>query len=668
MRGGSQKSAKSKNEKTSEVFMASPIEKLTALGQSLWYDNIERRLLKNGEIAGLISTGDIRGMTSNPSIFNNAISKSKDYDEGLIPMAWAGYGPVQIYEQLAVEDIRAAADLFQPLYEKTQRGDGYVSLEVSPTLANDTEGTLKDARRLWKWVDRPNLMIKIPATRAGLPAVRKAISDGINVNVTLIFSIDRYIEVIEAYLSGLEDRLKNAQALDHVASVASFFVSRLDTKVDKLLENIGSQNPEAEKWMGKLAIANTKLAYHAFREAFETERFSRLKDNGARYQRPLWASTSTKNPMYPDTLYVDTLIGPHTVNTAPPATFLAFRDHGQANLTVVEDLDGARKTFEMIESLGVSITQVTKELEEEGVQAFVDAFRILLKAVDERRQVALRSLGDLALPVVKRVERLAADNFPARIYQKDASLWTTNAGGQAEIKERLAWLDAPLRAIDLACEAAQLTDQLIKEGYTHALILGMGGSSLAPEVMSLVFGKQKKGLDLTILDSTDPAQVHDAAARSAVKNTVYVVSSKSGSTAEVSAFFDFFWQRAQDELGDKVGEHFIAITDPGTTLEAVAREHRFRKIFHGEAEVGGRYSALTAFGLVPAALMGLDAARLAAHGRRMIEQCRQTVPVGRNPALVLGAIIGEAAERGMDKLTIVADSDLVPFGAWLEQL
>lgn len=648
--------------------MASIIDKLTALGQSLWYDNIERRLFENGEIAGLISAGDIRGMTSNPSIFNNAIAKSKDYDEGLIPMAWAGYTAVQIYEQLAVEDIRTAADLFAPLYEQSHGGDGYVSLEVSPTLAHDTENTLTDARRLWKWVARPNLMIKIPATREGLPAIRKAISEGINVNVTLIFSIDRYREVMEAFLSGLEDRMKSGQPLGHIASVASFFVSRFDTKVDKMLEGMAGQKPEAKKWMGKLAVANAKLAYQAFREVFETERFAKLKEKGARYQRPLWASTSTKNPAYADTIYVDNLVGQHTVNTAPPATFYAFREHGKAELSVEKDVDEAKKTFEVIESLGISTARVAEELEDEGVRAFADAFQALLKAVDERRLAALAPLTGLAEPVAKRVQNLSAMSFPERIYAKDASLWTADAKGQAEAERRLGWLDAPLRAGELACEAALLKDQLIKEGYTHVLILGMGGSSLAPEVMSLVCGEQQNGLKLSILDSTDPQQVREAEKRAPVKNTLFVVSSKSGSTAEINAFFDYFWACAQGEVGDEAGEHFVAITDPDTSLEELAGKHRFHKVFHGEPEVGGRYSALTAFGLVPAALMGLEAARLAAHGKKMMTQCTKDVPAGRNPALVLGAILGEAFLHGKDKLTIIVEPKLASFGAWLEQL
>ncbi len=650
--------------------MTSPIPKLTELGQSLWYDNIERRLLVNGEIAAMIARGDIRGMTSNPAIFNNAIAKSKDYDSGLIPMAWAGYTPVQIYEQLAIEDIRAAADLFAPLYQATNKADGYVSLEVSPTLAYDTEGTLADAKRLWETVNRPNLMIKIPATRQGLPAIQKAIAAGINVNVTLIFSVVRYNEVMEAFIAGLEERAAAQQPLDHIASVASFFVSRIDARVDKQLDGLSSQHPQAASLKGKLAIANAKLAYQAFRQIFESARFEKLKAKGARLQRPLWASTSTKNPAYPDTIYVDTLIGAHTVNTAPPQTVLAFKDHGTARLTLEEGLEDARQTITAIEALGISVDVVTRELEEEGVKAFIEAFNALLKAVDNRRQAAARQLGELAVPVSSRVQRMAAENLSARIHAEDASVWTNDPQAQAEIRSRLGWLTAPApeKSQPILESAGALTTQLLKEGYTHALVLGMGGSSLAPEVMSFVLDAPAEGLSLSILDSTDPAQVRAAAQRSPVEKTLYIVSSKSGSTAEINAFFDYFWARARRTAGDKAGQHFIAITDPDTSLEKLARQRAFRSVFYGDPAVGGRYSAFTAFGLVPAVLMGADAQRLLQRARQMMAQCGAHVPPGGNPALLLGAVLGEAALAGHDKLTLIADTRFASFGSWLEQL
>jgi transaldolase len=364
------------------------VEALHAMGQSVWYDNIQRRLLHNGDMAGMIKRGEVRGVTSNPTIFQNAITKSQDYDAGLEPLVRAGWNAEQIFWQLAVEDIQAAADLFRPLYEQSGGGDGYVSLEVNPYLAHDAERTLAEAKQLWQRVDRPNLMVKIPATQAGLPAVTAAIAAGINVNVTLIFSRERYAGVMDAYLRGLEQRVAQRLPLGSVASVASFFVSRVDTKVDARLLDLGVQAGQATKWLGKTAIANTRLAYADYKEVFAAERFQALKAKGARVQRPLWASTSTKNPAYRDVLYVEELIGPDTVNTVPPQTLKAFLEHGQVRPSLEEDLEGARQTLDELETLGISLDDVTDELEQEGVKAFADAFTALLGAVDARRQAA----------------------------------------------------------------------------------------------------------------------------------------------------------------------------------------------------------------------------------------------------------------------------------------
>src|SRR5271157_4608950 len=332
--------------------MSTSIEKLTSLGQSLWLDNIQRRQLENGELKTMIERGDIRGMTSNPTIFNHAISKSQDYDSALVPLAWAGWDAEKIFWELAIEDIRAACDLFSPLYEETNGGDGYVSIEVSPTIAHDTEATAAQAQQLWARVARPNLMVKIPATKEGIPAIRRAIAVGVNVNVTLIFSLKRYAEVMEAYLSGLEDHLAAGHSIDHIASVASFFVSRLDTKIDPKL-------PDGLPLHGQAAIANAKLAYYEFMKTFTGRRWENLKVKGARVQRPLWASTSTKNPAYPDTMYVDELIGPDTVDTVPPQTLDAFRDHGKAAPTLEAGLDEAHHIFDELKAVGIDMKAVT---------------------------------------------------------------------------------------------------------------------------------------------------------------------------------------------------------------------------------------------------------------------------------------------------------------------
>ena len=375
------------------------IAELHSLGQSIWYDNIERKLLENGELAGLIKRGDIRGVTSNPSIFNKAIGKTNDYNDVLKSLARDGMSAEEIFYELAVEDIRSAADLFRDLYDQTGGADGFVSLEVSPTLAHDAEKTALEVKRLWDWVNRPNLMVKIPATIEGLSAIRKSIAAGINVNVTLIFSLVRYAAVIDAFMSGLEDRLAAGQPVDSIASVASFFVSRVDTKVDKQLEEIvkngGADASKANRLLGKAAIANARLAYELFLETVNSDRFKKIEREGGQKQRPLWASTSTKNPAYRDVVYVEELIGPHTVNTMPPQTLDAFRDHGESAVTITRDTKLAHQEIADIEALGIAMSTVTKELEDEGVKAFADAFEDLLKTIEERRKSALIEMKSL---------------------------------------------------------------------------------------------------------------------------------------------------------------------------------------------------------------------------------------------------------------------------------
>ncbi len=371
---------------------------LHAAGQSVWYDNIQRSLLRNGELAGMIPRGEIRGVTSNPTIFMHAITKSQDYDAGLVPLAQAGQSAEEIFWDLAIEDIQGAADLFRPLYDESERGDGFVSLEVSPYLAQDAEGTLAAARTIWQRVGRPNLMVKIPATMAGLPAVTAAIAAGINVNVTLIFAGKRYAAVMDAYLKGLEQRVAAGLPVTSVASVASFFVSRVDTKVDGYLAGMidrgGVQAEKAASLRGKAAIANARLAYADFKSLVASDRWQRLEAKGARVQRPLWASTGTKNPAYSDVMYVEELVGPDTVNTVPPQTLAAFLDHGQVRpRSLEEDLSGARQALAGLEDLGISLSAVTGELEHEGVESFAEAFTALLNAVEARRRAAAPALA-----------------------------------------------------------------------------------------------------------------------------------------------------------------------------------------------------------------------------------------------------------------------------------
>ncbi len=638
--------------------MTTLIEKLTSLGQSLWLDNIQRRQLENGELKAMIERGDIRGMTSNPTIFNNAISKSKDYDSALVPLAWSGWDAEKIFWELAIEDIRAACDLFSPLYEETNGGDGYVSIEVSPTIAHDTEATASQAQQLWARVARPNLMVKIPATKEGIPAIRRALAVGVNVNVTLIFSLERYVEVMEAYLSGLEDHLAAGHSIDHIASVASFFVSRVDTKIDPRL-------PDGSPLRGQAAIANAKLAYDEFMKTFVGRRWENLKVKGARVQRPLWASTSTKNPAYPDTIYVDNLIGPETVNTVPPATLDAFRDHGVPAVTLTRDLDKSKEALAQLEAAGISMDQVTQELEDEGVKAFADAFSQLLTTIDGRRKNAASALGPLAASVAKRISQLQADSVPVRLWNHDPTLWTKNPAGQAEVKIRMGWMDSPDKARQRLKEYQALAKEIRDEKIGRVLVLGMGGSSLTAEVFSLLLtaANLDAPLSLAALDSTDPAQVAKAARDYPPEKSLYLISSKSGGTAEIMANFNYFWK-----LSKKDGSRFVAITDPSTSMEVLARKRGFRKIFSADPMVGGRYSALTDFGLVPAALLGVDLNRLLDKADWMKRQCGEHIPAARNPGLALGAVLGESALAGRDKLTILSDAPLSAFAGWIEQI
>jgi transaldolase/glucose-6-phosphate isomerase len=654
--------------------MKDSIGKLHEMRQSIWYDNIQRRLLESGEMEAMIQRGEIKGVTSNPSIFHNAISKTNDYDLSLEPMAWAGWDEKQIFNLLAVQDIQKAADLFRPLYEETNGGDGYVSLEVSPLIAHDTQSTINEARLLWMEVNRPNLMIKIPATLEGLEAITETIAAGINVNVTLIFSLERYAQVIDAYLKGLEKRVDMGLPVDKMASVASFFVSRLDTKVDALLEAINQKDParkkETEKLFGKAAIANTKLAYVLFDSQFKSERFQALRAKGGRIQRPLWASTSTKNPTYRDVMYVEELIAPDSVNTVPPQTLTAFIDHGKARLSIVEGLDEARRNMDALEKLGISMRQVTQELEDEGVKAFADAYTALLATIHQRKEAAKKQTGFLIQKLPTLIEKMETEATLERFVFGDASLWTDDPEGQKEIERRLGWIKLPESSQAMLGELSEFVDGCQQSGFTQALLLGMGGSSLAPEVFCSVFGQLQsgKGLALRIIDSTDPKQVRDAADWAAVKNTLYIVSSKSGGTSEVNALFACFWEHARKTLGEKAGDHFIAITDAGTSLERLAKEKGFRRIFLADSQVGGRYSALSAFGLVPAALLGIDIKRLLNNAAVMANYCGGQFPAASNPGYVLGAMIAQAALDGSDKLTFIADPEVAAFGNWLEQL
>jgi len=649
-----------------------PVLKLQLLGQSIWYDNIRRALIEDGTLMDYIERREIYGVTSNPSIFRKAVADSSDYAADIQTMSWAGLESQAIFYRLAIKDIQDVADLFFPYYAASGGRDGFVSLEVNPNLAYDTTGTVDEAVLLWQKVNRPNLMVKIPATEAGLPAITEVIAAGINVNVTLIFSRERYAQVMEAYLAGLEQRVAEGLDIYEIASVASFFVSRLDTKVDDRLQTIidqgGSGVELAQSLMGRIAVSNTRLAYQQYETFFGSDRFKALKEIGAQPQRPLWASTSTKNPAYSDIKYVESLVADNTVNTIPPATLAAFLDHGDPEMTIHDDLEAAEEDFRKLEELGISIDAVTQELEEEGVKKFSDAFHDLLEAIETIRQEHLKDLGDLAVPVESEIKNYRSGEVIPRMHRFDPTIWTNDPAGKSEVQKRLGWLVLPAESQFFASDLEAFADQCFTEGYEKVLLLGMGGSSLAPETMSLILGGQLGGLDLTILDSTIPEQIMDADAWVDYPKTLFIVASKSGGTSETMSFFKYFWEQAGEVVGESRGDHFIAITDPGSKLAQMGHDLGFRAVFTANPNVGGRYSALTHFGLVPAALMGVDLFHFLWEAEYMAEACSTERELEANPGAVLGIILGLAALNGRDKLTLVADDALQPLGAWLEQL
>ncbi|HEX7005250.1 MAG TPA: transaldolase [Trueperaceae bacterium] len=363
------------------------LKKLQEFGQSVYLDEIRRSMLTDGTLKTLIERDGLRGVTSNPAIFEKAISQSDDYDETIEQLRREGQSVEEVYEELVIADIQAAADLLRPVYDESDGRYGFVSLEVNPHLASDTEGTIAEARHLWHELTRPNVFIKVPGTEAGLPAIRKLTAEGINVNVTLLFGIDRYRQVALEYIAGLEDRLAAGEPIQQVASVASFFLSRIDVMVDPVLQEIAAEGGErgarAAALQGKIAVANAKLAYRAYREIFSGERWERLAGEGARTQRVLWASTSTKNPAYADTMYVEPLIGPDTVNTMPMETLDAYRDHGEPADRIEQGMEEAEEQMQTLAGLGIDIDDVTARLEREGVEKFVKPYDSLMKTLAE---------------------------------------------------------------------------------------------------------------------------------------------------------------------------------------------------------------------------------------------------------------------------------------------
>jgi transaldolase/glucose-6-phosphate isomerase len=633
---------------------------LAAAGTAPWLDQIRRGLITSGELARLRDECSLRGVTSNPAIFEQSILGSNEYDEALHELAKEGLDAVALYEHLAVADVQDAADVLRPVYE--EHDDGFVSFEVAPDLADNTDATLAQARDYWKRLDRPNVMIKIPGTDAGVPAVEQAIYEGININVTLLFAVEQYTAIAEAYIRGLERRHAEGLTLK-VHSVASFFVSRVDTEVDKRLAAIGHS-----ELAGKAAIANARAAYARYEELFvQSARFAPLKAAGALVQRPLWASTGVKNPAYTETMYVDQLVAPDTVNTMPMKTLLAVAERGQIEPGSAQR--DPKAELAALKDAGIDMSDVTKTLLEEGIAAFVTPMNKLLAGIESARQAVLTGRPDaieatlpeeLASAVAKRVKSAVSDDVARRLWAKDESLW--GGPGVPEIADRLGWLTISDAMLERADELVEFARGVAAEGYTDAVLLGMGGSSLAPEVLWRTFGAPHEALALHVLDSTDPGAILEVQGEIDLQKTLFVVSTKSGGTIETLSLFKHFYSLIPD------GKHFIAITDPGSSLLELAAKHEFRASFENDPNIGGRYSALSLFGLVPAALIGAPVSAILERAAIAEQACAHFDSTANNPGLWLGLAIGELALHGRDKLTFVVGDPVSSFGLWVEQL
>jgi transaldolase / glucose-6-phosphate isomerase len=669
---------KTRSRKGQKKASASPLLALHDYGQAVWLDFLARRFIAEGGLKTLVERDGVTGVTSNPSIFEKAIGDSADYDPALKEAEAKGDLDIMtLYDNLAIKDIQNAADTLRPVFEATKGADGYVSFEVSPYLAMNTEATIGEARRLWQSVDRRNIMIKVPGTSAGLPAIRQLIGEGININITLLFSQQVYEQVVEAYLAGLEQLVAQGGDPRKIASVASFFVSRIDVAVDKLIDERLRQTNDADEretlsgLRGKVAIANAKLAYQRYKRLFAGARWDSLAAKGARVQRLLWASTGTKDKKYSDVLYVDELIAPETVNTVPPATLDAFRDHGKPRASLEENIDQAEHVMTELEQSGISIDAVTATLVDDGVQLFADAFDKLLGAVASKRAALLGEKldgqvatlpADLEKAVATSLESWRHDGKVRRLSAGDAALWTNS-----DEAKWVGWFGIVEEQCNRIEALAALTQDLRRDGFTHVVLLGMGGSSLGPEVLTRTFGKQPGSPELLVLDSTDPAQIRTIESQIDPARTLFIVSSKSGSTLEPNILKQYFFERVKATVGN-AGSHFVAITDPGSALQKIAERDQFRHIAFGKPSIGGRYSVLSDFGLVPAAAMGLDITRLLTATRKMVRSCGADVPPSENPGVILGTILGVLGKSGRDKVTIVASPGISDFGAWLEQL
>ena len=651
------------------------LKQLEVCGQSLWLDDLSRDLM--GELRTRIKCDGLKGITSNPSTFERAIGETDEYANALKEFqAKSDHSISAIYEHLAIADIRAAADVLRPVYDQTLHRDGYISLECSPYLANDTEATVAEALRLRSAVARPNLMIMVPATPAGIPAIRQLTSRGVNVNVTLLFSVNVYEQVVDAYVSGLEDLARVGGDVSKVASVASMFVSRIDTAIDRRLDRLDDKRA-ASRLRGKIGIANAKLTYARYKLLLSSPRWQTLVALGAKTQRLLWASTNVKDPSYKDTRYVESLIGRDTIVTVPPATMNAFREHGEATSDVIEQgVEDASAMLVALEQHGVSLSEVTKELVEEGVQRFADAFDKLFGVLARRRHTLLEGdhtsleigwgFAKMKAAFDAEIEVWRKEGRIRRLWAGDKSLWP------GAVKDRcVSWLHISESELADIERPHAFAKEVRQRGFSDVVLLAMAGPGLGPEVLVETFARQAGAPRFHALGSADlaPNEMNDRAADTA-KTLFIVVSSTSSSTLALNIFAEYFFGRVRPMRGTgEVGEHFVAVANAGSKFKRHAKPLRCTHISHGAPSIDGDCAMRSKFGLVAATATRFHVKHLLEMTRQMERACGPDVPPAENPGVQLGVLMGVAASRfGRDKVTIIASPEIAALGAWLKQL
>lgn len=633
-----------------------PLQNLNKLGESIWMDNIRRGMLSSGQLKQYIDRFYLTGLTSNPTIFEHAIGGSNDYDEGILKRLDTGQSAEEIFFDLALEDLQEAADLFRPYYDKSGGRDGFVSLELSPELADDANASIEQAKRLHARASRPNMLFKVPGTKAGAAAIEELIYEGIPVNVTLLFAPDHYVAAAEAYLRGIERRMQ--EGLDPlVPSVASLFISRWDkNSVDGLPDNLKN----------KLGVAIGMQTYRKYREIYDSERWKDLEKRGARPQRLLWASTGTKDPSLPDDYYVHALTAPETINTMPEATLLAFSKTGRVGSPLPKDGGESAKILESINKAGTDVEELGEWLQENGKDKFSKSYHHLLAVIEKKRselreahEQERESLGPLAKAVEATLESFDGDRINERIWDHDHTVWSNDP---TEITNRLGWLNLPHDMLEEVDRLNAFTESVRQDGLTHVLWSGMGGSSLFPQVLQQAFPDQKDGLKLEVLDSSNPVTIKHVADHLPIDKTLFVFASKSGGTLETRCHLDYFWEKCGNP------RQFAIVTDRGSPLDQIGQERNFRQIFHNDPDLGGRYSALSHFGLVAGALLGVDLEELLHRAGQMMAACMSCVSTAEHPGFRLGAALALAARDGRDKCTLVMPEEINRFAMWLEQL